>query len=308
MSLTIAHSAGFFSCCSVKLSSIIQFINIQKRIPSDVDSSNLFSWYKKRHQSHDITYDYFEHYKGRTEVLDCGQEIPYTHEYQWKDYSQLNYRRIIPVVNRFFSPSAEIRYVVKAMERKYNLDYTNTCVLFYRGNDKSKETAVCGYHEYIDIAKRILQKNPTIQFLIQSDETEFIELTRETFPENAFYFPDEIRHISKCDSSVDKMMRDTNYLFSKYYLAITIIMSKCKYVACGSGNCSIWIMFYRGNAKNTCQNLMGVWHDNMDTSDKTYPEKAPRGDVQQVWDSEYQAQQNIAAMVERQERERNRKV
>lgn len=56
-------------------------------------------------------------------------------------------------------------------------------------------------------------------------------------------------------------MRDTNPLFSKYYLAITIIMSKCKYVICGSGsgNCSLWIALYRKNCKKMYQNLSNEW-------------------------------------------------
>jgi hypothetical protein len=59
-------------------------------------------------------------------------------------------------------------------------------------------------------------------------------------------------------------MHHTNAVFSKYYLAITIIMSKCKYVICGSGNCSIWIMLYRGNNKNVCQYLDGTWYDTLE--------------------------------------------
>jgi len=54
-------------------------------------------------------------------------------------------------------------------------------------------------------------------------------------------------------------MKDTNSIFSKYYLAITIIMAKCNYIVCSSGNCSIWTMFYRGNAENVFQNLNGEW-------------------------------------------------
>ena len=79
------------------------------------------------------------------------------------------------------------------------------------------------------------------------------------FPRNSFYFNDEIRHIKKQNSTVDFIMKDKNYEFSKYYLAITIIMSKCKYIICGSGNCSEWIMFYRGNNNNVYQNLNGKW-------------------------------------------------
>jgi hypothetical protein len=32
-------------------------------------------------------------------------------------------------------------------------------------------------------------------------------------------------------------------------------MAKCKYIICGSGNCSIWMMFYRGNCDNVYQFL-----------------------------------------------------
>ena len=56
-------------------------------------------------------------------------------------------------------------------------------------------------------------------------------------------------------------MKSQNYEFSKKYLAITIIMSKCKYIICGSGNCSKWIMFYRENNKNVIQNLNGTWYN-----------------------------------------------
>jgi hypothetical protein len=101
--------------------------------------------------------------------------------------------------------------------------------------------------------------NPDVKFLVQSDETEFIIKMRETFPENTFYFKDEIRHIPKQNNTVDKIYRDTNFEFSKLYLAITIIMSKCNYIIFGSGNCSIWIMLYRGHSNNMFQYLNGKW-------------------------------------------------
>ena len=141
------------------------------------------------------------------------------------------------------------------MEQKYCIDYNNICVLFYRGNDKSKETNICGYDEYIVMAKKILNETPNIKFLIQSDETEFIEYIQSVFPHNSFYFNDEIRHMNKCNSTLDICMQNSNYVFSKFYLAITIIMSKCNYIVCGSGNCSLWILLYRGNANNVYQYL-----------------------------------------------------
>ena len=81
------------------------------------------------------------------------------------------------------------------------------------------------------------------------------------FPNISFYFKDEIRHMKKCDNTVDIKMASQNYEFSKKYLAITLIMSKCKYIICGSGNCDVWVMLYRGNNKNVIQNLNGVWYN-----------------------------------------------
>lgn len=103
-------------------------------------------------------------------------------------------------------------------------------------------------------------------FLVQSDETGFIEFITNKFPNNSFYFNDEIRHMKKCNDTVYKKMSSQNYEFSKKYLGITIIMSKCKYskckyIICGSGNCDMWIMLYRGNNKNVIQNLNGSWYN-----------------------------------------------
>jgi len=73
----------------------------------------------------------------------------------------------------------------------------------------------------------------------------FIEELGKLYPDHIL-FSDEIRHIRKCDNTVDKVMPHMNYEFSKYFLAIVIIMSKCKHVVCGSGNISMWIAFFRG--------------------------------------------------------------
>jgi len=258
------HNAGFFSCCSVKLSHIVKFINSNKKLPDCVDSSQQFKWYKNdKNKNNDITFDYFENYNNINDINDTNIIYPinYHHEDQYKNYKNLDYNCITPLIKKYFSPSIEINELVNDIEKKYNLIYENICVLFYRGNDKNRETKKCRYHEYLNYAVKIMMQEPKIMFLIQSDETEFIEFMTNSFPKKAFYFKDEIRHMKKCNDTVDKKMSSTNYEFSKKYLAITIIMSRCKYVICGSGNCDIWIMLYRGNNKNVIQNLNGSWYN-----------------------------------------------
>lgn len=260
-SVISTHNAGFFSCCSVKLSDIVNYINLNKKLPNYVNSSAQFEWYKKK--KGDITYDYFEHYDNVNTYINYNHNINYHHTHQYMNYSNLDYNHIIPVVKKYFTPSRHITHIVGTIEKKYNLIYHKICVLFYRGNDKVTETKLGNYNEYLNYAKLIMKINPSILFLIQSDETEFIDFMSNKLPNNSFYFKDEIRHMKKCNSTVDKVMKSQNYEFSKYYLAITIIMSKCKYIICGSGNCSIWIMLYRKNAKNVIQYFNDKWYKNI---------------------------------------------
>ena len=253
----ITHSSGFFSCCSVKLSQIVEFINLYKKLPDKIDSSQQFTIYKYN-TDRDITYDYFKHYDNTPNI-----KITLPIKYHWNDqflnYSNLDYDKIRPLIHKYFSPSIEIENIIVNIENKYNLNYDNTCVLFYRGNDKNRETKKCSYDEYLIYAEHIRNIKSDIKFLIQSDETEFIEFMTNKFPHCSFYLKEEIRHIKKNDDTVDNGSKYKNYEFSKKFLAITIIMSKCKYIICGSGNCDIWIMLYRGNNHNTIQNLNGTW-------------------------------------------------
>lgn len=260
----IEHCAGFFSCCSVKLMMIIEFINSKKILPEIGDCPKLFTYYKED-KDLDVTYHFFEKY-NKVENIEISPPIRYHVDDQFKDYSILDYSGIVPIIKKYFSPSVEINEIINNMEEKYSLDYENTCLLFHRGNDKGFiETKKCGYKEYLNYTDEILKKNPNIVFLIQSDETEFIEFMSNKFPNNSIFFKDEIRHIKKSNRSVDiiankQNLKSKNYIYSKKYLAITIIMSKCKYIICGSGNCDKWITFYRGNNNNVAQNFNGNWY------------------------------------------------
>ena len=261
--IKITHNYGFFSCCSVKLWQIVDFINSNKNLPDTVDSSQQFKWYKNvENKDKDITFDYFENYNN---IRDDNLIYPinYNHDHQFINYNDLDYKCLTPLIKKYFSPSVEINEIIINIEKKYNIIYENICVLFYRGNDKNREIYKCDYHEYLNYAEQLLTKNPKIVFLIQSDETNFIEFMTNKFPNNSFYFKDEIRHMEKCNDTVDIKMSSDNYGFSKKYLAITIIMSKCNYIICGSGNCDVWIMLYRGNNKNVIQNLKRSWYNSV---------------------------------------------
>ena len=263
MYIVVSHNYGFFSCCSVILHFIAEYCNTYKQLPDKVDSSGSFGWYKLN-ESDDVTYDYFERPNDNVIELTNNISVPFTHFHQYIDYKTLNFDIIVPFIAKYFSPSMPIRQIISEIEYKYNLinQYDNICVLFHRGNDKSTETKLCSYDMIIEKARIVQSKNPETLFLIQSDETEFIHKMTEVFP-TSFYFKDEIRHIKSQIDTVDRCMSEQNCEFSKKYLAITVIMSKCRYIICGSGNCSLWIMLYRQNANNIIQFREGEWHINI---------------------------------------------
>lgn len=268
MILTCTHDAGFFSCCSILLKSIIKHFNQHKSLPSAIDSSKQFMKYKFNglEKDHDLRLHYFQDVMNNIPMLLDKHVDHEENDDQFQNYKSFDYVKLQPFLDIYFSPSNEIRRLVKILLLKYNLmnpqNLENTCVLFYRGNDKVKETNLCSYEEMIRKAKEVQSINPAVQFLIQSDETEFLNRMFEEFQGTALCFQDEIKHMSRNEfTNVDEIKDDTsiNYKFSKWFLAITIVMSYCGHVICTSGNCSIWIMYYRRNAHNVHQFLNDEW-------------------------------------------------
>jgi hypothetical protein len=207
-----------------------------------------FDWYKPEGQNgRDIFPDYFS--PDNTLQIEYTRDINYTENDQFKNFELLDLEKLFPLIQKYFQPSDEIKGIMREIETKYAIDYENTCVLFLRGNDKSTECTIPEYDFYRTAANDIREKNPNIRFMVQSDETEFIEtMTNEL--SNSFVCRDEIRHINKSVTTVDMVFKHLNYEFSKKFLAITIIMSKCKHVVCNYGNCSIWLTLFRGNVEN----------------------------------------------------------
>lgn len=251
MDLDVKHEGGFFSCCSVRLYFLILFFNKYKELPRIFNTTGFYTWYKSN-TTRDITFDYFNDYNDGTNIT-YTNNIDYHEAYQYKNYKDLDLKSLSLFIKKYFTPNENIINIQNEIEMKYNIDYENTCVLFYRGNDKATETRLPAFENYLKYANEILINNPNIKFLIQSDETNFLNYMTTKFPNNSFIFKDEIRHIYRLNTTVDKVKPETNYDYSLKYLAITLIMSKCKYVLCNTGNCSIWIVFFRNNTDNIIQ-------------------------------------------------------
>ena len=257
MSIKVNHTkAGFFSCCTVRLSLIINYTNNKLKLPNEIDCSNTFNRYKVN-KTNDITYDFFEKYENIiTNNFNFNDKIIFNSMTQFTNYTHIDFNNISPFVKKYFTPSNQVRVIIEDIEQKYNLKYDNICVLYYRGTDKKQETTKCNYDDYLIYVNEILKKHIDIQFLLQSDEQNFIEFMIKKLPNNTFHFNDEIKDTEKNSIS-----------FAQKFLSIIQIMSKCKFIICGSGNCDLWTILYRGNMNNVFQSLNYGWYTDQVNSD-----------------------------------------
>jgi hypothetical protein len=255
--LKITHNSGFFSCYSKRLEGIIWFLNTYKRLPDFVDSSEQFSLYKENVHT-DLTPLYFD----VNHVPIIHKHIIHFHnDMQFLDYRVLDFNGINSIIENYFLPSNHVINMVGLYEKKYSIDYNNTCAVFYRGNDKATETNIASHENFILKAIEIKEKNSSITFLVQSDETEFIELFLKEFPESIII--QEVPHMSKQNSSIShELPRGERAEFGVKFFAAVLVVSRCKHLITHSGNCGLWAVLYRGNSENVYQWLNNSWEHN----------------------------------------------
>lgn len=250
-------TAGFFSNCSVRLKQIIDFLKVENKLPEHIDSSKQFRNYKENidDQKEDLAKYFFEEkeIKGTFTTTSFG-----VIRHQYRKYKTLEFDKLNSFIKTFFSPSVAIRTIVESLEKKYSIDYQNTCAVYYRGNDKVIETGLAEYEEFFNKAEEIRQKNLNVKFFVQTDELEFAEAFKQRFP-NSFWF-DELAMIKhNPGSSVHHSLpRNERKEHASYFFAAVLIMSKTKHLITYSGNCGLWAVLYRGHAENVYQYLKTI--------------------------------------------------
>jgi hypothetical protein len=261
-SIIMTFNSGFFSTLSVRLHAIVKYYNIFKILPKNIDDTISLHRYKLlQHNGSNIGREFFNpcNIENQNKTF---RAINYREGFQFSNYKKIDYPSITPLINQYFSPTEEIINSTNLLQEKYTITYDNTCVLFYRGLDKKTEFILPSYDKVFTQARIILEKNPNIRFLIQSDELEFIEAALCEFP-GSIVFRDETRSatINNTTGTLEMIFRkdNNNLYYSKMFLSIMLLMSKCKWVICNTGNCSIWITLFRGNSVNVFQYVYDMY-------------------------------------------------
>ena len=264
MTLTITHNAGFFSCCTIRLIEIVNFFNNNKNLPIVVDSSRQFDFYKSKPE--DLSKFYFTEKENNIEYNFDIKLSKTGDEEQFSDYKLLNIGDINPFVEKYFSLSDEVNSMVLEMEEKYNINYENTISVFYRGNDKSKETNIGSYDEFLYKTLECSNSNPDKKLIIQTDDQSFLNYFKSKIDNSKIIVFDEIPSINPNPTiAVHHTIRpDDKKIFAAYFLAITKIISKSNILITHSGNCGMWAVLFRGNTNNVHQYLNSIYKSQPD--------------------------------------------
>jgi hypothetical protein len=253
--LVITHNAGFFSCCTIRLIEIVNSFNKNKNLPTIVDSSRQFEFYKSKPE--DISKFYFTEKENNIEYNFEIKLSKTDDEEQFSDYKLLNFDNINPFVEKYFSLSNEVNSMILEMEQKYNIDYENTITVFYRGNDKVKETNIGSYDEFLNKTLECSNSNSEKKIIIQTDDQGFLNYCKDRIDNSKIIVFDEIPSINSNPTIAvhHTIISDDKKMFAAYFLAITKIVSKSNILITHSGNCGMWVVLFRGNTNNVYQYL-----------------------------------------------------
>ena len=250
----VYHTAGFFSCCSVRLCTIIKYFNTYKKLPEIVDTRSSFVLYKQYPQD-DVVFNFFNYYNNETTIEYKNKIIIDENNFQFTNYKDVKYEIILPFVKKYFSPCENINNLYTDLLNKYEIDFSNCVAVYYRGTDKYIETNLGSFDLYYNEINKIINQHENIKILIQSDSQQFIKYIENKLDNNKLIIINENKTSIKNIGIHYENSPAENNQDIKYLLATALIISKCKYIICNSGNVSIWIMYFRGNANNVIQYL-----------------------------------------------------
>jgi hypothetical protein len=268
--LHIKHNAGFFSCMSIALQDIMIWFNSWQRLPEEVRRDMQFMYYKHRPDQNLIPMLFMGSPSapdsGTTDavVYHNGFNVGITSsigEFQYTDYKYLLWDCIDPFIARYFVPSNTIHNRIRDFESMYGfgegqpLPYDNICGVFYRGNDKCKETPTGPIEVWLKRAADIKERNPDVRFLVLPDEREFLDAFMEKFPDSIFpsQWPVMLRNTDIAHFM--QLPYDKRPEHAVNFFAAVLCMARCRHVILHSGNGAFWVAAYRGHGENMHQFL-----------------------------------------------------
>lgn len=251
MKLKLNHDRGFFSCCSVACFDIIQYIKKHKSVP-EVDFSNLFQRYYTDFSGQNVYNMYFKFNESQELNIDEILKIKYNKESLF-NYKEEELENIKPIIQKWFNPSDSVLKYIELFIKKYEIDTNKTLAICFRGTDKIKDVEEPTYENFISQVPSIIKNKGVDRVFIQTDQTQFIDFFKNSYPNISFFTIKEIQTTTSKQNLYKGLIEGSPILQAQMFLASTQILSNCKFLINHTGNVARWIVKYRGSTKNMIQ-------------------------------------------------------
>ena len=247
--LCVLHESGFFSLCSVTLAALLMQASQRKSI--EIVWPGQYSWRNSDQSGKNLFAEYFARASSDPVGPLSKAKTPAAHS----TYADINFSGLRPYLDTYFRPSSLVAERKEYLLKKYSIDPSSTLAICYRGTDKWIEVSPISIGYYWTEVRKLLQKEPNLRVLIQTDQKEVRDEGMRDFSAQAFFF--EEMPVTYGSSVIHQLSADArgmnNFDLGVTLLAAVLIMAECKYVIMHTGNVGLWTFLYRGSSKNTCQ-------------------------------------------------------
>jgi len=242
-------NCGFYSCETQVFNSLLILLR-HGLTPDRIDYSLGYRHFKKDPEK-DIYPDFHQIDSNQSLDFYTELELPDSNKCQFGLYNFNVYNQII---SRFFGPSNIVKERKDFLIEKYNIDFSKTISVLYRGTDKGTELTLASPQDYMTVVKNILKEHPDFRVLIQTDQTQVIQYFHNELGDKVFWF-DETPSTST-SRVIWSLMEDSGrdaIDWSQWFDAALRCTSDCEYVINHTGNVGFWLNLYRGNTDNVYQ-------------------------------------------------------
>jgi hypothetical protein len=219
-------------------------------IPERIDYSLGFRHFKKDPEQ-DIYPDFHEINPNVELELYRGVELPNSNKFEPNLYDFHIYNQI---TDRFFGPSKNVSNKIDILTNKYLLDPDKMISVLYRGTDKSTELVLAHPQDYLIVTQKLLKENPDFKVLLQTDQTQVIQMFVEALGDKVVFFEETP---STTSNSVIWNLMEKNGVdsieWSQWFDAALRCVSDCRYMINHTGNVAFFANLYRGSLDGVYQ-------------------------------------------------------
>jgi hypothetical protein len=182
-------------------------------------------------------------------AIPTGKDMPIPAHHG--DYRNIDHKLLAPLINAYFRPVERIAVLEQQLRDKYEIKTEELLAVCYRGTDKWTEVDLVPAAEYALMARSILEREPGMRALVQTDQRQVRDYLLYELRERAF----AIEELPVTDELkvMHHSLEDDRQNFADSLLAVTMIMSKARHLVTHTGNVAFWSILFRGSSERVEQ-------------------------------------------------------